>query len=242
MADTKISNLTTSTLASTDYVATSRAGSNYKLGLSGAIDSWLTGNVAQGNSPLNEGKIKLINGNGGFAAVQFTSQDDSVPGPYTSQNYYGFSFVNTDDATLFLKIPEGPNDEDTNLFLPLFNGTGYLAAMRDNGDRTITTAGYALNYYNFVYNSGNLTLSDAQNGKSIISTNTTGITYTVASGLTTGYSCLVVQYGTGAVEITGAAGISVNSYGGLTSLGGQYGSAAISWVNNNSYLLAGNLA
>jgi hypothetical protein len=121
-----------------------------------------------------------------------------------------------------------------------FDPTGVLSNYL--GNNTSSTQGYSLNTGAFVYNSGDLALAVSHNGKTIISTNTTGVLYTVASGLTSGFGCQIIQYGTGTVTLTGAAGTSVNSYGGLNQIAGRYGAAYVQWVLANQYVLAGNLS
>lgn len=107
---------------------------------------------------------------------------------------------------------------------------------------TIQAPGYLYSASAIISNTGNLTLDNSYNGKIILSNNTTPIAYTVASGLSDGFSCSVLQNGTGITTFTGAAGVSLNSYGSLRQIAGQYGSAYLQWVSSNSYILAGNLS
>lgn len=104
------------------------------------------------------------------------------------------------------------------------------------------TEGYCYTTGAYVYNTSNLNLTDSYNGKVIISNNTTGIAYTINSGLSQGFSCQVLQNSTGLITFTGAAGVTLNSYGGLTQIAGRYGSAAVQYVSSESYILAGNLS
>jgi hypothetical protein len=92
------------------------------------------------------------------------------------------------------------------------------------------------------YNNSPLTFNDAHNNAVIISTNTSGIIYTVPTGLTSGFSCSVIQYATGLTNFSGAPGTTLSSYGSLTGMAGQYASAYIKWISGEIYLLAGNLA
>lgn len=141
---------------------------------------------------------------------------------------------------------------DVNDYTPVENGgDNYKLNVYDSinthvssyiGANSISSAGYSLNTGAYVYNTGNLSLSNSYNGKIIISNNTVSITYTIASGLSDGFSCQVVQNNTGIVTFTGAAGTSMNSYGGLTQIAGRYGSAGVQWTSANTYILAGNLS
>jgi hypothetical protein len=226
----KTSQLPESTIGNNDYFRVARSGSNFKL------------------SPTGMGAYGNEGGSTSGRFVRFFG--DGEIRPYSVYS----SVLSADMVSVGLENPGGlsiyQGNNSVDIFAPsltasrlvyLADKDGYIS-IADASTDAVQHGAYQYNYSNYIYNSGNLSLSSAHNGKTIISTNTTGITYTVASGLSTGYSCSLVQYGTGLVSITGAAGISVNSYGGLTNIAGQYGSAYVSWVQNNSYLLAGNLA
>lgn len=100
---------------------------------------------------------------------------------------------------------------------------------------------YSLNSGAYVYNNGDLPITNAYNGKTIISNNSTGISYTVNSGLTDAFFCKVIRGNSGAVTFTGAGGVSVNSFGGSMAIAGRYGVANLHWESSNSYILEGNL-
>jgi hypothetical protein len=106
----------------------------------------------------------------------------------------------------------------------------------------ISSNGYQLNTGAYIYNTTDLTLSSLYNGKVVVSNNGSASVITIASGLPSGFSCQVIQNSSGSLTFTGAAGVSMNSYGGLTQIAGRYGSAAIQYTAANSYVLAGNLA
>lgn len=246
MANSKISQLAESSLGTGDYFVVSRSGSNYKILGTGIGAVGLEGYT---DTTLLSGKFFIFDNDGiGYCPTLYSKNINS---PYFTVGPSSPGSVDTPSQIQFAGSSESygiiikVNPDvilGTNLrtiYLPDTDGT---FAVADEATDTLSHAGYRLNYNNYVYNSGDLALSASHNGKTIVSTNTTGIIYTVASGLATGYSCSIVQYGTGLVTITGAAGISVNSYGGLTSIAGRYGSAYVNWMQNNSYLLAGNLA
>lgn len=107
---------------------------------------------------------------------------------------------------------------------------------------TLQSAAYTYLSSAIITNSGNLTLDSSYNGKMILSNNASAITYTVPLDLPNGFSCSVLQNGTGITTFDGASGVSVNSYGGLKQIAGQYGSAYLQWTSSNNYILAGNLS
>lgn len=239
--DTKISDLSSSSLNSDDYIITARNGGNYKIPYtnmyaSSVMPEDVTGKLVQ-YSPLSDIPILGTIFAPAVDTPNLYTQNVTI-GPDTQ----GFITFRASDGIYLRFLPSSDINDYTysrDYYLPNEDGT---LVVKDTLYDTVKCAGYQVNFSNFVYNSGNLTLTDLHNGKNIISTNTSGIVYTVASGLVTGFACSILQYGTGVISISGAAGATVNSYGGLTSIAGQYGSAYVSWVQNNAYILAGNLS
>lgn len=84
------------------------------------------------------------------------------------------------------------------------------------------------------------TLLSTDNGKIVKLTNASAITVTVPAGLTIGFSCQIVQGGAGDVTLS-ASSTTINSYGSLLTLAGQYASASIFSDATDVFLLAGNL-
>lgn len=84
------------------------------------------------------------------------------------------------------------------------------------------------------------TLVAADNGKIVTCNNAAAITVTVPSGLGAGFTCTVVQLGAGQVSFT-TSGTTINSYGSLTSLSGQYAAASLVAYSANTFVLSGNL-
>ena len=83
------------------------------------------------------------------------------------------------------------------------------------------------------------TLSDSDNGKVIVCSNSGQITVTIPSGLTSGFGCTIVQNGTGVVSIEGS-GATVYGFGNKTATAGQYGSINVYNVGTNAYVLEGD--
>jgi hypothetical protein len=83
------------------------------------------------------------------------------------------------------------------------------------------------------------TLSNSDNGKVIVCSNSAQITVTIPSGLTSGFGCTIVQNGTGVVSIEGS-GATVSGFGDKTATAGQYGSINVYNVGTNAYVLEGD--
>ena len=83
------------------------------------------------------------------------------------------------------------------------------------------------------------TLSNSDNGKVIVCSNSAATTVTIPSGLTSGFGCTVVQNGTGVVSIEGS-GATVYGFGNKTATAGQYGSINVYNVGTNAYVLEGD--
>lgn len=112
-----------------------------------------------------------------------------------------------------------------------------------NANTSISTAGYAVNTGAYVYLSpGESTnLQNSYNGKTIVSNNTASINYNLTTQLASGFSCQIIQNSINDVTISGT-NVTLNSYGGLYTIAGQYASAAIQWTGHDTFILAGNLS
>lgn len=232
----KISQLTLSTLQSGDFIPVQRSTSNYRLNLSGSIGEYISQNSSSTFQAGMTGFIVKFGSNGGFTGEYIRAG--------TSANYINLDPTNvitlkTSAGEVRIGMPGGGNELWN---WPNEEGDYTFCSREYINQNPISTYGYQLGTGGYISNSSNLNISNDHDGKIIISSNTTGITYTVASGLRAGFSCQISQTSTGSVSFTGAAGVSLNSYGGLTQIAGRYGSAAIQYIGTDSYILAGNLS
>jgi hypothetical protein len=85
-------------------------------------------------------------------------------------------------------------------------------------------------------------LAEADNGKVIKLNNASGITVTIPSGLPIDFSCSLVQTSSGNVTVTGAAGVQLFTSSNTFRLAKQYSVAAVFAIDNNQYVLTGDLA
>src|SRR5262245_32588695 len=86
------------------------------------------------------------------------------------------------------------------------------------------------------------TLNAGDNGRVVTLNNASPITLTCPSGLGVSFSCLLIQLGAGQVNVVAGGGASVNGFGSLTHLTGQYAWAPLFAPAANAFVLAGNLA
>jgi len=83
------------------------------------------------------------------------------------------------------------------------------------------------------------TLSDSDNGKVIVCSNSSPTIVTIPSGLTTGFGCTVVQSGTGTVTVAGSS-TTINGFEGKTATAGQYAALNVIPVGSNAYIVEGD--
>lgn len=102
---------------------------------------------------------------------------------------------------------------------------------------------YKTNVSNFINSTGTAyTLDATNNGKTFISYSASAVTLTIPSGLDVGYSLSILQQGAGAITVSGAAGVTLNSYSNLRTTAGQYAAASLLSISGNTWNLAGALA
>jgi hypothetical protein len=82
------------------------------------------------------------------------------------------------------------------------------------------------------------TLSDSDSGKVISCTNTSDVTITIPSTLTSGFNCRIVQSGTGQVAVTAGSGVNLYGYAGLATAG-RYAAINIVPVSSSTYVIEG---
>lgn len=247
----KISQLTEkTTLGTGDFLPIETASSNYKMNFSGILNSvsTTTGEPSKIAKVSSDGTLYLnsitLEGAGGsfvLGSESFNISDSISNMVSMSTTEIGYS--NGIDLITF-NFPSNSTDGGYFASQQWVSSLGYLTPTGSSpiSAPSITSEKYMLSTGHYIYNSSPLEISDLHNGKTIISSNTTGIIYTISSGITPGFSCQIIQTSTGVVTFTGAAGVTMNSYGGLTQIAGRYGSAGVQYIGTDSYVLAGNLS
>lgn len=85
------------------------------------------------------------------------------------------------------------------------------------------------------------TLSAADNGKIIYCTNGSTTTITTAASLGAGFSCTIIQGGSGKVTVAQGASTTLASYSSLYSTMGQYAVISLVCPVADTFIAAGNL-
>jgi hypothetical protein len=86
-----------------------------------------------------------------------------------------------------------------------------------------------------------ITLADSDNNRVVRCTASSAVTITVPSTLEAGFSCMVIQAGTGRVTFVAGSGATINSFGNLLATAGQHAPASLMRVASGVYNLSGNL-
>ena len=86
-----------------------------------------------------------------------------------------------------------------------------------------------------------ITLADTDNNRVVRCTASPAVTITVPSTLAAGFSCMIIQAGTGRVTFQAGSGATINSFGNLLSTAGQHAPASLMRVASGVYNLSGNL-
>jgi len=85
------------------------------------------------------------------------------------------------------------------------------------------------------------TLQDSDNGKLVTLDNSSAITLTVPSGLSSDFACAILQKGTGKVTITEGSGVTVNNFGDDSTTEGQWALASLTHLGSDVYFSQGRL-
>ena len=138
-----------------------------------------------------------------------------------------------------LNVTNTASASGSKLFDFQVGGTSYVNA-DTNG--VLSANGYAGNSSIIVTDSTTArTLSAADNGKIIYFTNASAITVTTASGLGQGFSCALIQGGTGQITIAQGAGCTLASFMSAYKSIGQYASLSVMCPVASTFYLAGNV-
>ena len=84
-------------------------------------------------------------------------------------------------------------------------------------------------------------LSDSNNNSIVCCTSSSAVTVIVPSTLAAGFSCMIIQAGTGQVTLQAGSGTTLNSFGALFKTAGQNAAVSIIQLSNAVYNISGNL-
>lgn len=85
------------------------------------------------------------------------------------------------------------------------------------------------------------TLSQTDKNKVGRFTSATAVTVTVPSGLSTDFSCVLLQLGAGQVTVSPAGGVTRRAALSATKTAYQYAAASVFYIGNNEFLLGGEV-
>ena len=141
-------------------------------------------------------------------------------------------------------IYNGVGNTGTNMFqlstagaafgVPISGGITCGVVASDGGYRITSNAINALTGTTY-------SLLAADNGKVITWSNASGVTLTVPTSLPVGFNTTIIQIGAGLVGITGASGVTLNSFEGKLRTAGQHAAVSIISYSSNVFNVAGGL-
>jgi hypothetical protein len=121
-------------------------------------------------------------------------------------------------------------------------GDTYVANRDTSINASLDANSYRLNSSTIVSSASTVyNLSATDNGKVIYLTASSAITLTTASGLGVGFSCSIIQGGTGQVTVAQGSGSTLVSYQNLLRSAGQYAMISLVSPVANTFVATGQL-
>jgi hypothetical protein len=122
-------------------------------------------------------------------------------------------------------------------------GDTYVAKRDVSVEADLDSESYRLRANGVVTDTGTArTLSADDNGKVLYFTSSSTVTVTTASGLGAGFACVIVQGGSGQVQLAQGSGTSLVSYSAYLKLSGQYAVATLISPVANTFFATGQLS
>jgi hypothetical protein len=218
-------------------VTTGAAGSSASVSVGGAApNQTLTFTIPRGDTGATGAQgLKGDTGDTGADAIW------NYTGAYSGGTSYAVGDLAFFNGQLFYrKNSNGGNVGDTpfdgSSFWDLLAAKGVQGDVGDTGptgpEPSLTIADNAAT---------SITLADSDNNRVIRCTASSAVTVTVPSTLAAGFSCMIIQAGTGRVTFVAGSGATLNSFGNLLSTAGQHAPASLMRVASGVYNLSGNL-
>lgn len=107
---------------------------------------------------------------------------------------------------------------------------------------TITASGFVQTSGTFQTQNASFTLTNSQNGATIVSSGTSQIVITVPTGLPLGFGTAIIQAGAGAIFCSGAANVTIRNRQDHTRSNGQWAVISLVQFAQNNFILAGDTA
>lgn len=194
------------------------------------------------------GQVSLASDGANIAAIKNGSNNCEFRVYKSGTNYLGFTW---NGSYHFMSASDGaalqlytPSDIKLRADTYIVATTPTFSVINQAG-----TAGIALAYEGYQVGAGNVvtdattsrTLTNADNGKTIVFSSGSAVTVTVNTGLAAGFSCKIIQGGTGTVSIN-AGTATRHSRGSLFATNGQYAQVELTWVATDTYVISGDRA
>jgi hypothetical protein len=88
----------------------------------------------------------------------------------------------------------------------------------------------------------NFSIGAGYNSRVVLANSGSMLTGTISLGNPTGFNSSVIQIGVGQVQITGAAGVIIQTYNNQFKTAGRYATISLLHSGNNGYIMYGNTA
>jgi len=88
----------------------------------------------------------------------------------------------------------------------------------------------------------NFSIGTGYNSRIVLANSGSMLTGTISFGNPTGFNTSIIQIGAGQVQITGSAGVTLNSYNNQFRTAGQYATISLLHSGDNGYIIYGNTA
>lgn len=212
-----------------------------------ANDSAYTDHGAK--SFIVDGQVSLASDGANIAAIKNGSNVCEFRVYGGASNYarltYGsgkWQYVHSTDVSLYsVGGVEIRGDYDIWLRTPS-SGTGIVKCSDGTNGSPVSASAYQL-WPNHVIDDATTarTLSATDNGKTIRFTSSSAVTVTINTGLPAGFSCEIVQAGTGVVSINSGTATR-QSRGNLFATNGQHAVVKVKWMTTDTYNISGDRA
>lgn len=169
----------------------------------------------------------------------FANLAGNVPASYLDQNFSECAFA-TDLTALQTQVNGLPSSATP--VVPVAGGAAGAAATLSRADHAHPPQAATVN----LQTGTTYTLTTGDDGKVVELNNAGAITLTVPNSLPQGFSCLIVQAGSGQVTVAAGVGATQRAFSSYNKSGGQWAEITL-YVRGNSggsaaeYVLAGNM-
>lgn len=181
-----------------------------------------------------------ISGSGGFTYTSSAPVSASVGDRWIDSDT-GKEYVYINDGTSSQWIEPVSSNGLVGVTYNSTNNTIYFGPTAGFSGPVISDTGYRIGSNAFNTQTTSYTLLSGDNGKVITMNSASGITLTVPTGLPVGFNTTVISLGTGLVGITGASGVTLNSFESKLRIAGQHAAASIISYSTNIFNVAGGL-